>query len=185
MVIFRGFILLGLLALSQMKLIGDDGGKVSGEVFIVTAGGENIKLGRVQVVALKPEDVGTAIVAVDKKYAEADVFVNSELDKANAAVKAATDAVSSSSLDGLDAAEKQRDDADTALQNWSEASAYLRGAYKYFLNLPTQITSAKTDSDGKYALKLPDKSPVVIGAQASRKVGDDTEFGISHLGSCS
>ena len=57
-----------LATLAVFGLAGCDHPQIEGEVFISTSGGENVKLGRVEVSAYKPDEIAVAVSGVDQKF---------------------------------------------------------------------------------------------------------------------
>jgi hypothetical protein len=166
-------------------------GTLSGQVFVSTAGGENFKLGAVQV-SLFARDAVDALLTGVKNYADYKIQqlsgpvadAKAALDQAEANEKAALDAVlqtikaRSYSKAADSARDVARQAANTAREHYSEINAQLRLCYSgafYFAYLQPPIQTVETDADGKFAIEVPRTGTFVIGAKARRSVGDDTE----------
>jgi hypothetical protein len=137
---------------------------VSGDVFIVTKGGENIKLGLVEVNVF-PDSVFKSFLKNKLQAAKSDLLQYKPLK------------------------EKLRKELDgTQISNWEKyklifhkwaelkdelIDKYINGGF-LMTDLPTSLVKTKTDADGKFIIKLkPDNYAIV--ASASRIVGDKTE----------
>jgi hypothetical protein len=123
-------------------------GALSGQVFVSSRGGENFKLGAVQVGLFARDAIDTLLPAIKKN---ADYKIG-QLRKEVAEAKAAEDQ--------------------------AEANQKLNFCYSggfYFALLQSPIRTAETDADGKFVIEVPKAGAFVIAAQAKRSVGDDTE----------
>lgn len=100
--------------------------EIKGDVFIVTKGAENYKLGLIKVTAI-PEDV-------------IQPYINNKI--------------------------SQRKD----LTDYESAETYFDDVY-----FPQGVTSATTDAEGKFTLKLPKPGRYAIAARAERNVINKTE----------
>lgn len=161
-------------------------GTLSGQVFVSTAGGENFKLGAVQI-KLFARDAIDALLPAVRKYAD---FKIQELGKSVAEAKAAEDqaeankdAASKAWTEAIfahrnDDAERQASEvaitaAVLASRHHSEMKEQLNVFYSggfYLALLQSSIWTAETDADGKFVIEIPQKGAFVIGAQASRRV---------------
>ncbi len=181
-------------------------GSLQGQVFIVTKGGENIKLGLVTINLYSYDDISSYVTKRKSEYVD---LVNKEkqiVDLAktakdnarqnsdNASTKSgqALDAYLKLNYDDpngpmLDAKHNQAlDDYTRALEASNSANKSYREAVKqsedalsgsfFFENLPTPIRITQTDADGKFTLQLPVDGQYVIAAQAQRDVADSTEY---------
>jgi len=160
--------------------------EVKGEIFIVTAGHESVKLGLVEIRAFEAAQLHALIESVKKKIAEQEtqlVPILNAADKLEASAKQEDDA-----LHAIDKWINKRfrpiyDRAETLLTDAGELasrvkwhSKYLHSAMPFFEVLPQPIAASKTDSDGKFTMKLPHSGEIVLCAAADRKVPGSTEF---------
>ncbi len=165
-------------------------GQLEGEVFVVTKGGQNYKLGLVQI-ALFPMETLQPNLNRKKSEAEAKLqtlkprlaAAKAEKELAERAERAALEAMRSAPLTAVyaplaDAVEKAHQHKDTASRIYDallvEQRGYLLGRY-YFDALPKPIVRTQTNSDGKFAIEVPTKQQFAIAATAERIVGDSTE----------
>lgn len=133
-------------------------GELSGEIFIVTQGAQNYKLGLVSV-ALYPIDTIKPYLDQKKKEAEA------ELARLQPAYEAAE----------ADLQKKQTAEAeDVVFELELKRKQYLFGGF-YFSNLPIPIATALTNADGHFSIKIPTRGKFVVAAKAQRTAGDSTE----------
>jgi hypothetical protein len=167
-------------------------GTLSGQVFVSTAGGENVKLGAVQI-GLFARDAIDALLPVVKKYAD---FKIQELrrsvaeakaaeDQAEASQKAAWEALTGAILGGRGDYEAKREASDrattaaaAALRQHLEMKEQLKVCYSggfYLALLQSPIRTAETDADGKFVIEVPKTGPFVIAAQAQRRTLETTE----------
>lgn len=136
---------------------------VNGDVFIVTKGSQNIKLGLVEINIFSESVI--------------QPFAKSKFDIAKAAILESKQ-VKIKLHDILDARPiKNQAKYDSAFAEWKIArraeSKYKTGEF-FVSDLPTPLLQTKTDADGKFTFKLkPGKYALV--AYASRMVGDETE----------
>jgi len=159
---------------------------LTGEVFIVTRGGENYKLGLVEVRAYPDSVLRNAMasgIAAAKSQLPALNRVGDSLSKRAQQLSAVRDqAAKSSSANILSDALQQR--SYTAYARYTEAYAELERnrlerdvvaeAPFYISRLPAPSVIAKTDADGKFSMKVP-LGRVALVAHASRSVGDSNE----------
>ena len=175
--------------------------KLDGEVFIVTKGGENVRLGLVTVQAISEDKIKEFIV---KKSSESKTEIEklqNEIKKAEIELADAEKVAKSS--------EKERDRRFTILLNSlasRKANNYHKDAVKihesklnilfvkrknldalkskqnyygsaafYFNGLPDPTTSAKTDADGRFTLFISRARRVALAARASRQVSNKKE----------
>lgn len=196
----RTLMLVGALAATGC---GAAEGDLFGDVFVVTKGGENVKLGLVEVRAIS-EDAMRAFLSTQKHRADsARGAVQAEYERAKRVLDS-TNAV----LDGFRASNSNFDswvaeysigstDAATfaesatraawatGLEGYRAASRrmdVIRPTYErwstieYYLDgLPPAEQSAKTDADGRFVLHLKRGKRYALVARAQREVGEKTE----------
>lgn len=137
--------------------------EINGEVFIVTKGGDNKRLGRVSVRVL---DLATTAALVAKKVeVSADLLPRLRAMKEKA--KADADKASFSNPE-----HKER--FQTYLDWLCVTSFYASGRY-FCADLPAPIAEGKTDSDGKYSIAVPGPGQYAVAAIAQRTIGSDEE----------
>ena len=124
-------------------------GALSGQVFVSSRGGENFKLGAVQV-ALFARGAVDFLVAGLKTYA--DIKIQELTRSTNAPPETTTE---------------QREMLDNR-------DSYYSGSF-YFSFLQSAIQTAETDADGKFVIPVPKTGAFVVAAEAKRSVGRDTE----------
>jgi hypothetical protein len=170
---------------------------VSGQVFIVTKGRENIKLALTQVAAL-PESTTLNRVArckdtMPKSVSAASAYAESVRVQAHAAteeLKAATAAsnalpplTSDATLAALNKAQarlkRAMERASNLRTQLAEATSALEEASSsfspYFLDFPQTIATTKADADGKFTLALHPGQRVALAAVAERETPGGTE----------
>ena len=180
-------------------------GDVNGEVFIVTRGGQNLKLGLVTVTAI-PEDVISGYLDETRKAGDSGISAL-EGDRAKAAAEAATannaakrakkraddfmDQLFSSPSGSAAEKEAMRErplaEAESvrlagiarskqgALDLVLSKQSYFRSPEFYFAGLPAGIASTKTNADGAFHLRLPNRGRFALAAMASREVVGNKE----------
>ena len=164
---------------------------LSGEVFIVTKGGQNYKLGLVPISLFSNEAI-QPYLDEKKKVAAAELArlkplvtaAKSDSDRKEIAERAAFDAYlnadySSPNRNKLDAAHKlAQDQASKAQSAYFELirqqSRYLSGHF-YFSDFPKPLVTSQTNADGRFTIEIPAKGEFVVAANAKRSVGDSTE----------
>lgn len=140
-------------------------GTLSGQVFVSTEGGENHKLGSVQVSLFAREAMDT-LLAVLKKYAD---MKTQELSPAVDAALAAT----------------QQAHAPGGSEEWEryQAMCAKRGYYStgtfYFSCFPSPIQTVETDAEGRFVMSVPKKGNFVISAKGQRYIGQMEIYGTS------
>jgi hypothetical protein len=170
-------------------------GKIDGDVFIVTEGAANVKLGLVEVRVLPYEETKRSLA---QTKAQADQEIGALQPKLDAARKALGSAEARDS-----ALEREADDAGTRIKGENYLAAYdaanaaldrWAGAQKgvgfakravldveeqvraqnsgarYFANLPSPLASVKSDADGKFSIEIDRSATVVLAAHATRQV---------------
>ena len=165
--------------------------ELSGEVFIVTKGGQNYKLGLVPITLFSIEAI-QPYLDEKKKVAAAELArlnplvtaAKADSDRKELAERAAFDAYlnadySSPNRNKLDAAHKlAQDQASKAQSAYYELirqqSRYLSGQF-YFSDFPKPLATSQTNADGRFTTELPAKGEFVVAANAKRSVGDSTE----------
>ena len=157
-------------------------GVLEGEVFIVTKGGQNYKLGLVPVAlyslnALKPN--------IDQKTKEVSAALSQLKPLSWDAAKVEIQRKGEATKGALNAyeADPQHASLEAALEQ--SLAAYCAYCYLvehrddcagfYFVGLPQPIVATQTDSDGRFKIELPMKGQFVLAAQAQRTIGESEE----------
>ena len=125
-------------------------------MFIVTRAHESVKLGLVEVAALRRSEVARAIEATRSAIADE-----------KKRLEALDHQISESAVPP-----KERDELQRDLKYRLE---YLDSAAPFFEALPASVTTTKTDADGKFQLRLPSSGEFVLAARATRSVIADFE----------
>jgi len=156
------FLIIGAVSLLAVALIAtvhrtasDKPRMLTGQVFVVTRGGENIKMGLVGVRALPREQVDLVVKKLLTERSE---------------------------IEQMTAIYPQNADFDSKLKARRQ---FLETAVPYFAALPQPIVATKTDADGNFVLEIPRDRQCVLAAMAERKVGNMTEsyFWLLHIDS--
>jgi hypothetical protein len=182
----RNTIIATIAALSVMQCSCSRNREVKGEIFIVTAGHESIKLGLVEIRAFEAAQLNPLIESVKKKIAEQEAQLAPILnaaDKLESSAKQEDDDIRHKRIEGFkrfgplyDRAETLSTDAGELSSRVKWHSKYLHSAGPFFEVLPQPIAASKTDSDGKFTMKLPHSGEIVLCAAADRKVAGSIEF---------
>jgi hypothetical protein len=158
--------------------------KLEGEVFIVTKGGQSIKLGLVEVALLPLEPLLPYLA--EKKAAEESIAaqLDSEIEAAKADEKSKDARLQAAR--SYDVLSKAGSEAYTKAYNeyyranyfcedlLGKRRAFPSGSY-YFRNLPQSIVSTQTDSDGKFTIEVPAQGEFALAARSQRSVGSSVE----------
>jgi hypothetical protein len=160
--------------------------QINGEVFIVTAGHESVKLGLVEIRAFEPTQVNQAIDAVKRRIAKLE-----PIEKQIRTLKTRSWefhkqilTLSDIELQALKGpklgdiwrrAQSLRKDCDRLFDDAQWHRMYLDSGTAFFEALPTAMAIAKSDSDGKFTMKLPHSGEIVLCAAADRELLDRTE----------
>jgi hypothetical protein len=166
-------------------------GDLEGEVFIVTPGGQNYKLGLVPI-ALYSLDSLKPYLEQKKQKAETESArlgrlvdpAKSEMNAKERARDAAFQAFLNASYSdpnrrSLEAAYHQtKEQCELVMRAYyfllDAQSKFVSGAF-YFDGLPEPLVTTQTNSDGKFTIEMPIKGSFVIAAHADRTIGNSTE----------
>jgi hypothetical protein len=175
---------------------------VSGSVFIVTKGGDNVKLGLIKVTAIPETDAVAFIDAkleegeqeqekllpllqqADAEYAEAKATWDRAKEESRVAFDKAMANLRASGLQaswhaasdrGMQALETSFDKSFELDAVRLRYSRWTSGSY-YLDGIPDGVASAKTDADGKFTLRLLGGKRYVLAASANRQIADNTEY---------
>jgi len=169
---------------------------INGEIFIVTQGGENYKLGLVQVRLIDPKSMSTHLYArtieatdsllpVYARYLHLRGIADSLqtiLDDLERRRNALSDRDQNELIDQklalltreLSLSKKRL----AILYEISPLEAQVirfTGGAHFFGLLPPSVDSTKTDADGRFSFKVIDRDTLMIVAAATRRVGSTTE----------
>jgi len=155
---------------------------LEGEVFIVTKGGQNYKLGLVEIMVFPLDQIKGLMAVRDQQSKEAysstiesvrKAYENRE-DKWQILQKAYHD-YSTESEQRLSQAKRDWEDAKYQENKVIEQNEYYRSGEFYFAMLPEPIMTTKTNSDGRFKLRLSTKEQFAIMARGQRQVGVETD----------
>lgn len=171
-------------------------GKLTGQVFVVTKGSGNIKLGLVEVSAIPESDVMEYIEKKRKFISSEKIRISRELDThyveslelGNKAIYEVREAFlkldNKEEFDRNDLL-KKTDGLKLELQKKNSKIYSLKFDLKklnnksadfFYSDFPdTRISKALTDADGKFSLEIPSHGKFAIAAHSSRQVLDITE----------
>ncbi len=158
---------------------GQEKATVSGQVFVVTRGGENIKLGDVEIAAYDFQPVAEFVKERQSQSVELHqslvpvVTATEEGSKAGEADEERARQASHYTWDdpGYKAAREMSEKLSNLYSNARWAAIYSLSAFYYLRKLHDPVATVRTDADGKYSLSLP-PGKFALAARASRKVGD-------------
>jgi hypothetical protein len=158
--------------------------ELKGEVFIVTAERESVKLGLVEIGAFEPSQLSPEIDSVKNKIAEQDTQL-APISEAVEKLESGAEKIEDHAMDKLaDARFESFPNRASDLWFRSEAlaervesySEHLHSAQRFFEVLPGRpVAITKTDSDGKFTIKLQRSSEIVLCATADRRLPESTE----------
>ena len=160
--------------------------EVKGEIFIVTAGHESVKLGLVEIRAFQAAQLNALIESVKKKIAEQEAQlapISNAADKLESSAKQEDDDVRDKWIHkGYKRFRPISDRASTLRSEASELafrikghSQYLHSVMPFFEVLPQPVAASKSDSDGRFTMKLPRSGEIVLCAAADRRVAKSLE----------
>lgn len=175
-------------------------GELNGDVFIITKGGENVKLGLVTVQAI-PEDKMKEFIT--KKNSESKTEIEKlQLDLNKAIIESENaEKERKSAANEIDrrfniknpySTRKQHEDfveaseiyvkkllialnKEKELINLKNKQKFYKSAAFYFNGLPEAIASAKTNAEGRFTLSIQRDKRVALAAHATRQVFDNIE----------
>jgi hypothetical protein len=170
-------------------------GELRGDIFIVTNGAANIKLGLVEVSAIAEKDMNNFLVnrskVVDTEIARTQEeydSIKAQFDEANGQYLQARKWAQEEESRNLSGGDFSWSDARRALDKATVldeirpkldsaelAISYARSAAPWFEGMPKAIITASTDGDGKFSMKLPRSGKFAIVAHASRQVFSSKE----------
>ena len=156
---------------------------ISGQVFIVTRGAETIKLALVPIAAYKREDVLATVKAVDVEFTKTREKTANFVQVVHEAYKEVDTARErfSSEAKYQEANKFSALASDLMRLEFSarRRSSFLNGSGIYFEQLERDhrvVTTAKTDAEGKFTMKIPDDGEFALVASAHREVPDNIEL---------
>ena len=166
-------------------------GTLSGQVFVSSRGGENFKLGAVQVGLFARDAMDTLLPAIKKNADNKIEQLRKAIADADAAQKqaelnknAASDAVTQAIMAGRNYRAEGLA-RDSTIQAWVDAERrntelndelnFCHSGGFYFAFFKSPIRTAETDADGRFVIPVPKTGAFVVAAEAKRSVGGDTE----------
>jgi hypothetical protein len=157
--------------------------ELKGEVFIVTAEHESVK-GLVEIRAFEPSQLSAVIDSVKNKIAEQDAQL-APISEAVEKLESGAEKIEDDAMDKLtDARFESFPNRASGLWFRSNAlaervesySEHLHSAQRFFEVLPARpVAITKTDSDGKFTIKLPRSGEIVLCVTADRRLPESTE----------
>lgn len=161
---------------------------ISGQVFVVTKGRENIKLALVEVAAIPEKDIMQHLNAKRSNRLEQQKALTPELESAKKEADAAKADLDKAIVQSGAEYSKHLHDWIPRLNELGEVLAPKRENYVkisrqisyfgsveyYFEKLPAQLVASKTDADGKFTLSLP-PGKYALAAKSSRDAFGTTE----------
>ncbi len=195
----RNWIWLGAVLVAAVLVDTDchrpEHGKLDGDVFIVTEGAANVKLGLVEVRVLPYEETKRSIAQTKAQADQEIAALQPKLDAARKAVgsaearyralgresmaavnriegenyEAAYDAATAV-IDREAGAQKGVGSAKREVLDLEEQVRAQNSGARYFANLPSPLVSVKSDADGKFSMQLDSSATVVLAAHATRQV---------------
>jgi hypothetical protein len=150
--------------------------QISGQVFIVTRGGQNFKLGDVHVQVYKFADLDPILT---KRETDAAPQVQKlwPLIKKLSGLIVTIDNGADHALGTPDwqSREAIREKSDKQFKEIKDRYYYLISGDYYLADLPSPLADAPTDADGKFSTTVPGVGSYIITAKATRDVIDDQE----------
>lgn len=164
--------------------------ELAGEVFIVTKGGQNFKLGLVEIRAIPESDIKPFISqklkdaeaqrpTLEEAVTEAERRYKQAKANARAAANDYLNADLEDRMSSLNTRFSREDGAREKLDALNDAEgklAYLSAPEFFFDGLPQGVASARTNADGKFTLTVPRSGKYALAARAQREVFGSTEF---------
>ena len=149
---------------------------LTGDIFIVTRGGTNYKLGLVTVTAIT-EGVLQKHLARKKLESELEL---SKLQPEIDSLKSSYDKTLKTYWDdvGNETKKAAMSDAKEKLAVAEGRQGYLMSAEFVYDGLGRGISSAKTDADGKFTIQIPRRGRVALAARGSREAVSEEYFWI-------
>lgn len=151
---------------------------IDGEIFIVTKGGQNIKLARVAVNVF-PMDTFLPYLLERKKERDAQLsIILRKIEATRAEYDAAFQKAENAfnwDFDNFDKAIEAREKSDLKYQKLRTEREEITSCNFFFRELPAPLTSTKTNSEGKFNILIPGYCLHVIAASATRHVSNDVE----------
>jgi hypothetical protein len=166
--------LIALLFLSCLTAGCSKDGQLTGDVFIVTAGGQSIPLGLI-LIQVFPEEVFFPFLEAKIARAKTEMEkLEPQLTAAEATAKEAQDVAKRA--DPWDIGKRREADARLAdFRALVDRAGEWRLPKYYFEDLPTPLVTTRSDANGRFNLTLNRSKRYVLAAQGSRLVGDTPE----------
>lgn len=141
-----------ILTVFGFLLAASIGDAVEGQIFIVTKGGQNIKLGLVKVGIYQRADVEAYIAQRKRVVIPQDRELTRQSERLSDA--------------------HRYDESNVAIKK------SLLLFYTFFdgLHQDKALVTAKSDADGKFSINVPSRSDILLVARSSRLIGNETEY---------
>jgi len=148
---------------TKQNLSDLDTKKVSGEVFIVTKGSDNVKLGLINVIAV-PEEI------FESNLKAREIDIKAKIEKAKNSANDCTNKVNAF-YEG-----KYKGDVSSMMSNCGTIFQEVKDLPNLLMDsLPKEVFSTVTNADGKFSFNLPSNGKYTILAKGKRTVGDSEE----------
>ena len=144
-----------------------NGRDISGQVFIVTRGGQSVKLGLVTVTAYDADQVAAVVKQADEKTSAERSQLQRIEQAADAAYKRFSDNRGPDHGKWLDALNLE--------ERAQRRRAYLTSSFYYSKSFPPELASVKTDADGHFRISVPDGKPITLRAWSTRELPESVE----------
>jgi hypothetical protein len=154
---------------------------ITGQVFIVTKGGDNVKLGSIHVYLYSEDEINAAINPLVAKALDAVQQISPTMNEEHDTCKQLKEQLDDYTIKGAPAGFNVDAFGKKAENAFAQYRATLTSYYNYFSQsyytdaLPTALTEAQSDADGKFTIQIPKTGLWVLGAEGQRTVGNDTE----------
>jgi hypothetical protein len=174
---------LGLLLLGSSHGPGTD--PIRGQVFIVTKGGENVKLGLVTVALYSESMIGQHI---EKRNEDARL----EAEAAEFELVTARERLATAKIlldEAIKKVARKEGNATLSIQHHDEVERLqsvirfqesrlreFNTAELYFVAMPRPLATAETDADGDFKILIPRRGKYILAARADRHVSNDVEI---------
>ena len=146
---------------------------LSGQVFVATKSGDNIKLGNIRVLLFAKSQIDLLITPKKLEAVKQLTAINTALKKANDDyVKA--DAASANGQSVIENGvyidpEKRKAELQAQIRNLETSQQTFVSPDFYFSDLPPPLAQVQTDADGKFTMSVP-LGEYVLAAKASRTI---------------
>lgn len=151
---------------------------INGGIFIVTKGGQNIKLGLVEVNVFPMDTLLPYLLECKKDRDDQLSILLKKIEAAKIEYDAAFQEVENAfhwDFDNFDTAIEAREESELKWLKLRTEEKEITSCIFFFRELPVPLTSTKTNSEGKFNILIPGSGLHVIVASATRHVFDEVE----------